>query len=293
MQQNGKNDFINEMKAVGALNGINYNLLSGYELKDKFPYFGFPNTAVGLYEVTNSGWINPRIYLAAVKDILARKYAKMHVSEVVRIEYKPTSCLVTCRSGKKFQSRKIIAACGSYSKNNSLLTRKVDLQIFGRTIALFEIDEKELCKFKDMPSVVYKLTPNSPFFYVLPPIKYPDGKYYIKAGGESQNKDLSTNTKLQNWFKGCGDPVVGEILRDQVLATMPNLKFNSLHYESCVVTATKTRLPIIDHVNDRTILLTGGNGAAAKCADELGRIAVELSIHGSIETGKYATTFKI
>ncbi|MBO9630578.1 MAG: hypothetical protein J7516_14205, partial [Shinella sp.] len=44
---------------------------------------------------------------------------------------------------------------------------------------------------------------------------------------------------------------------------------------------------------DRIALLTGGNGAAAKSSDEIGRIGADLVIRGHMDEPDYTTDFAV
>jgi glycine/D-amino acid oxidase-like deaminating enzyme len=74
--------------------------------------------------------------------------------------------------------RTLIAA-GGFS--NALLGMALPLTIYARTVALIEIDASEAARLAGMPSMVLRLScGRDP--YLLPPIRYPDGKTYLKVG---------------------------------------------------------------------------------------------------------------
>ena len=50
------------------------------------------------------------------------------------------------------------------------------------------------------------------------------------------------------------------------------------HLEACVVTSTPTERPYIDLLAPDFVLTTGGNGYAAKSADEIGRLAAGMAL---------------
>ena len=49
--------------------------------------------------------------------------------------------------------------------------------------------------------------------------------------------------------------------------------------------------PLIYPQSQRIIAFTDGNGAAAKSADELGRLATEVVLHGQLISEGYDTNF--
>ncbi|MGG2476357.1 FAD-dependent oxidoreductase, partial [Rhizobium sp. BR5] len=42
--------------------------------------------------------------------------------------------------------------------------------------------------------------------YILPPVRYPDGKVYLKIGGESEKGRLETLADAVGWFHSDGTP---------------------------------------------------------------------------------------
>ena len=76
--------------------------------------------------------------------------------------------------------------------------------------------------------------------YILPPIKYPDGNYYLKLGHYNQFEtnlkgDMETITK---WYKqGTGVPDAVRLLSDFVIKDLikdPSISFNNITSDCCV-----------------------------------------------------------
>jgi sarcosine oxidase len=184
-------------------------------------------------------------------------------------------------------------ACGALSKAAGLLPDPIPLKVYARTIAFFELDAAEADRLKDMPSVVY-IPPDlvtDPF--ILPPVRYPDGKMYIKIGGDPVDRKLSTVAEMKEWFRTDGDPTAGAFIRDQLLGLMPDLAYASVSYGSCATSFTPHSNPLIYRQTDRLIALTGGNGAGAKCADELGRLGALIAMGEAIPADRYDGSFSV
>jgi sarcosine oxidase len=78
---------------------------------------------------------------------------------------------------------------------------------------------------------------------------------------------------------------------------MPGLTVVGVTCSSCVTAYTETRRPVITRQTDRITTLIGGNGAGAKCSDELGRIGATLAIGDDLggddsATALYETDFQ-
>ena len=118
--------------------------------------------------------------------------------------------------------------------------------------------------------------------YILPPIKYPDGKTYLKIGiGSTSDKKLNSRSELIEWFQGTGSENNFRDFREYISELIPPLKDSkNWHTKSCAVTQTVTGLPYIDYVyDDRILVATGGNGKAAKSADDWGWVAAQLAVN--------------
>lgn len=66
----------------------------------------------------------------------------------------------------------------------------------------------------------------------------------------------------------------------------------SVHYDNCVTTHTPCRRPYVDLVSPSLGVALGGNGYAAKSADEIGRIAADLLVSGQWSDDLPRETFR-
>ncbi|MEM8838408.1 MAG: FAD-dependent oxidoreductase [Pseudomonadota bacterium] len=284
--------FIQNAMQVGAERNIAVQELRGERLRAAFPFFDFPNGILALYEQGDGGWINPRCLVTA--QISAARYhgASIYRQEARRIVEEPNHVRISLADGTEVLAEKAIVACGAFSKTEDLLPEPLPLTVYARTITFFELTDKEVERLRDMPSVVYRPPdlPGDP--YILPPVPYPDGKTYIKLGGDPEDFELLTVDKMKDWFQGNGDESVGNFLRDLLLKLIPDLAYASVSYGSCVTSFTPSGKPLIYPQSERLIALTGGNGAGAKCGDELGRLGAIVATGGNIANEGYDTDFR-
>ena len=61
---------------------------------------------------------------------------------------------------------------------------------------------------------------------------------------------------------------------------MPDLAVRAVQMDACVTTFTPSGRPVIDWLSARIAAASGGNGAGAKCSDELGRLGSILIAGG-------------
>jgi sarcosine oxidase len=276
---------------VATDQGIAHEDLDAAGLKARFPFFGFPEDVVGLYETGMGGWINPRDHVTAEVAAARAGGVDVHRGEVVRVEY-GASVTVFCADGTRFQGGKVVVACGPFSKAEGLLEEPIPMTVYARTVAFLEIDEAEAQRLATMPSMVY-VPPDLTYDpYMLPPVRYPDGKMYLKIGGDPVDVPLETIGDMKAWFRGPGDRDVALFLTDKFKELMPGLDCKSVSYGSCATSFTPKGNPLIYAQSDACVVLTAGNGAGAKCGDELGRLGALVASGQGIPADEYLTDFK-
>lgn len=283
--------FIQDAQANGIKDGVPHDALRGAALAARFPYFQFPDGILALHEPTDAGWINPRLHVQAEINAATKAGAYLHRAAVTAIDDGPGAALVHCGDGATFTADKVIVACGAFSKATGLLPDPLPMKVYARTIAFFELDTEEIARLRQMPSVVYMPPDLSTDPYILPPVLYPDGKTYIKIGGDPVDRELHAASEMTEWFRSSGDPVAGASMRDILLGLMPDLKYRSVTFDSCATSFSPHGNPFIYPQTDRLIALTAGNGAGAKCADELGRLGALVATGGAIPSELYEGTF--
>ncbi|MDA9207999.1 FAD-binding oxidoreductase [Octadecabacter sp.] len=284
-------NFILNTSRIGQDENIAFESLRDDALKARFPYFDFPAGILGLYEPNDAGWINPREHIAAEIACATQSDTVLFDTEVTEINDIGGHVMAICHDGAKITATKAIIACGAFSKAAGLLPNPISLDVFARTIAFVEIDPQETQRLNGMPSLVYRPPSQTDGPYVLPPVVYPDGKTYIKIGGDPHDVLLDTTADVKNWFKTDGDAETGEYLVNLLTKLMPGLRYRSTSTDSCVTSFTPTGRPLIHPQTDRVFALTGGNGASAKCADEIGRLAAQLVQDGTIPEDGYQAGF--
>lgn len=283
--------FIQNALKVGKDHQIDFEELRGVALRARFPFFDFPDVMLALYEQAGGGWINPRDCIVSQIEAGKRLGVSIFRQEVRYITERQDHLVIICSDGTEIRAEKAIIACGAFSKAEGLLPEPLPMKVYARTVTFFELPSEEIERLRNMPSVVYVPPDQSCDPYILPPVRYADGKTYIKIGGDPKDVELETIDDIKAWFQGNGNESVGAFLRDELLKLMPDLTFTSVSFGSCVTSFTSTGKPLIYQQTERLIVLTGGNGAGAKCGDELGRLGAKLALEGRIYDEPYETDF--
>lgn len=283
--------FIRSLRKVAKDHGIDHEELNNARLAERFPFFRFPDGILALYEPGQAGWINPRDHIQAQINAGVAAGLIVHRAEAVGVVEGQNEAIVTCRDDVPFHAAKVVVACGAFSSSQALLADPPTLKVYARTVTFFRIDEMEAERLATMPSLILRHPdfPSAP--YVLPPVRYPDGKTYVKIGGDPHDIELSSDAQIKDWFKGNGEERAGQFIAEQLIKLMPDLRYETISRGSCVTSFTRSAMPVIQHLSQHRYVLTGGNGAGAKCADELGRLCARMLLHGDLSDEGYETDF--
>lgn len=263
--------FVARAGAVRAAAGIAAEVLDDDALAARFPWFRFAPGHTGFHEARGAGHISPRKLVEAQCAAAARHGARVVRDLVVAVEQHDAGVtIVTDR--QHIKADQVLIAAGGFT--NMLVFPTLPLRIFARTVAYFEVDAEEVGRLAAMPTLIVR-TPDGQDPYLLPPIRYPDGRIYLKLGGERADIILPDAAAARDWFQSGGSPHVAAELEADIRARMPDLAIKSVHHQPCILTYTAADQPLIDRLSDRACVAVGGCGRGAKCSDELGRLAAQ------------------
>ncbi|MDF1634560.1 FAD-dependent oxidoreductase [Mycoplana sp. MJR14] len=269
-------------------------LLDRAQIAARFPWFAVPPTSAGVFEAQGAGYINPRALVAAETACAEKAGGTVIRSEVVAVRSIDKGAEVTLRSGETLAAGRVLVAAGGFSISDGLLPRPVDLTVKARTVVFAEIAEHDIGAFAGMPSWIDESFLPHEHFYLLPPIRYPDGRCYIKIGGDPTDIVLADAAAVRAWFRTEGSPDAVAHLRRVLARAMPDLVPVSFSSAPCVTTFTAHGHPYAGFVDgDRIAVLAGGCGAAAKSCDEIGRIGAGLLLRGRLDEPDYDTDFSV
>lgn len=285
-----ESDYLRNTRQAALSLGVETAFLDEAGLKAEFPYFAFPSGSAGIFEPKGAGHISPR-KLVQAQSLLAEKAGAAVIRDhVISIREEGGAAVVTTAGGEVYRAEKALLAAGGFSISQNLLPESVDMTVYGRTVTLFEVAEEDAPRFAGMPSLILEAPGID--IYLLPPIRYPDGKLYLKIGGDPDNLVLSNDAEMRAWFRTDGRAFARDHLKSIVDRIVPELQARSVTSASCVVSYTKSRYPMIGYTASPQIaILTGCMGTSAKSSDEIGRLGAELMLAGGIRDQGYATDF--
>ena len=177
-----------------------------------------------------------------------------------------------------------------------LLQRPVQIILEAVAVVLGEVQASEAFAF---PSTIYNRIPTDPESeagYLMSAVEYPDGKHYVKGGWYWSSTVVETGSELNAFFRQAITRNTGRADRELFTTIAPGLRqVQTWHYKPCVHMRTPTHLPYIDEIEPGQVYVAfGGNGLAAKCADEIGRLGAELTATGRWQDDELAAEgFKV
>lgn len=262
----GGPDYIAAVEIATEALSVKREHLDRQQLKVRFPFLAIPEGFTGYHEPENAGHISPRNLVAAQQEAARRQGAARLIEEAEDVSpHKVTT------AGQTVAADEVIVAAGGWT--DDLLGRKA-LDVYARTVAFHEIGPAEAERLTTMPSVVME-SPDD--IYILPPVLYPDGKLWLKLGGDPTDDLLPDKAAITDWYRSSGNADRADYLTGRIREIIPGLAFESRFHKPCVTTWSHDRLPEIRRLEPGLIVAAAGNGAGAKCSDELGRMAAAIA----------------
>ncbi|WP_296084886.1 FAD-dependent oxidoreductase [uncultured Agrobacterium sp.] len=269
--------------------GLTVETYDTRSLSARFPMFSLPQDHHGWFEPRNAGYVNPRAMVKAQIAIAEQQGASIVRETVAKVFDSSRGVEVETSEGARYSAQKVIVAAGGFTNMGDILPVKVDMAATGRTIAFFELDDEKQKTFAGMPSTIVLAENEDDIVYILPPVRYPDGKVYLKIGGESEKGRLDTLDQAIRWFHSDGTASEVEFLVRRAVELMPALAGCPITSGSCVASITRTGYPYIGYTSSSNIaVLTGGNFVSAKSSDEIGRLAAVLLLEGQLGEDDFA-----
>lgn len=289
----GANPYVGDVARAAAGLGVAVEMLDDRALADRFGFFSFEPGSEGIFEPRQAGYVNPRRLVAAQSLLAERAGAALIAQTVESVREEGGRVVVATVEGDRFTADKVMIAAGGFSIAKNLLPRVLDLKVYARTVAFFEIATADLSAYAGMPSLICEPRDPAGHIYLLPPVTYPDGRTYLKIGGDPDDLQLTSEPDIRAWFRSGGRETTRQHLSHIVDTLVPRLAGAKSTMAACVTSFTPGGYPAIGYSeSDRIAVLTGGCGAAAKSSDEIGRLGARLLLDGCIDDGANTADFR-
>ncbi|CAL1281698.1 unnamed protein product [Larinioides sclopetarius] len=281
---------------LGWMGGLEINrvpfvdLSEGEILNKRFPFLRLEKCLHPFLDNNGAGHISPRNLVEAQKKVAKMQGCHL-INEVVEEVKENVSGRheILTESGRILKAKRVLFCPGAFTKFKKLgPAAYLKIAVHKETAVLLEIPDEERQRLSSMPTIMmYKkelagMPPSTTGTYILPPILYPDGKYYLKIGpmGHQRNSEITTLQEAKAWYREPGDSEVMEKMSKLIFEIIPNLKVTSVRSKTCITCDSPPHLPYIDRLKPTVAVATVGNGLGATTCDEVGRIAAELSVTG-------------
>ncbi len=267
-------------KQVAQERSVNHQFFdNAKDLQGQFPFFGSFDTFSALSESAPAGYINPRDLIKAQLHGAKSQGAEIIAETVLDLEVLKSKIKIHTGNDTTFEAKRVLLATGAYANAFNLLEKKLELRVKSETVCYAKVSEDEAKRLQAMPSLILDTAISYlNDFYLLPPILYPDGHYYVKLGANTAaDSTLTTSRDMADWMRKGKSNMFIDNFKDVLKQLIPDLSAESFHTGRCLVSYTKHGKPYIDTVLPKQLYVaTGGNGASAKSSDAIGHLAANL-----------------
>ncbi len=270
-------------------------LESADAIHKKIPEFSFPHGSCGMLEHAPSGHINPLLLKQAQLTVYKNHGGDASGDTVVKVDRHHDVFTVNTQEGTTYYAHQLLVTAGAFSNFNGLLPQPLDLELESETVLLAEVSLREAQRLSSLPSLLYELeTDELEGVYLVRPVQYPDGKYYLKLGCNLPTDITFGNlNEIQQWFRHGNSEVNIPVLRKALHTLMPNLETIGFKTKKCIISRTKHRHAYIGSTDQKNLFVAaGGNGYSAMCSDALGRIAAHRVMHEGFPEGYSMAVFQ-
>jgi sarcosine oxidase len=275
-------ELVERYASAGERLGAPVERLGAAQLAARFPYLDLTGAAAAAYQPYLAGHISPRRLVQAQETAAARFGATIFREPVHALDLAGDGIELRLANGSRVRAEQALIATGGFANVHAVLPQPAAIDPSGRVIVLAEVDQALHRQLRAMPSIVADCCHPLEHIYALPPVRYPNGRWYIKIGTGEFRHPLRDLADFVRWFQSDGATEDRRALHATLLNLVPALRGAPIHTDTCVVTTTPSGYPYIDLIADgRICVAIGGNGAAAKSSDEIGRLAAELLLAGA------------
>ncbi|MBU53204.1 MAG: hypothetical protein CL920_31295 [Deltaproteobacteria bacterium] len=288
--------YFSQLPSASEQHQIPYTIYEDADALHKaFPSFHFVSSSKGMLEGAPAGHIHPRMLVKAQMKVFTEAGGSIVNNVASSVRSIDKEKVVTCLDGSSYRAKNVLVAAGLFSHFMDLLPGTLDVVLESETIILAEVTPQIADEMKTLPSLLYEI--DEPLFngvYLIRPLQYPDGRYYLKMGCNLEGDQFFTSLdEIKRWFVKGDSEAQHHLLREVLALVMPTLPIVSSRTGRCAIVRTAHRKPFIGQVDDGLFLTMGGNGYGAMCSDGLGFVASTLVQTGRLPEGLDEAAFKI
>lgn len=293
----GCDEYLRNAPALSKQFKLNYKTYNnGMEITQDYKEFLFPEASQGLLESSPTGYINPRLLLAAQLDIFKHNGGTIYRETAITVSYTQNSFNITTNEGNTYTAAKVLVATGSFINYLNILPQPLQLQTKNEVILLAKVNEDNAKLASRLPSLLYEIDEEEvQGIYLIQPVQYPDGNYYYKIGSNTNEDFYFTSlTQVQDWFLNGNTGKYKTILLKAIKTILPDINIEDTVVKKCIISRTAHGRPYIGETTQQGLFVAGGcNGYSAMCSDAIGNVASHLILNGVLPEGFVPNAFEL
>jgi len=179
---------------------------------------------------------------------------------------------LTLADGASLTARAVVFCVGAYV--GAWVHPPLDVVLETETTLLVPVDPAMEARFAEVPTLLSDCEgPGWRGPYVVPPLRFPDGRSYLKIGCDlDSDQRFSTVDEVQRWFVEGDSEVQRPVLVEVVNAMVPGLSTSGAVTKRCILTRTPHRHPMIGEIAPGSFVGIGGHGWGAMASDGIGEL---------------------
>jgi glycine/D-amino acid oxidase-like deaminating enzyme len=267
--------------------GADIRVLTAGEARAGFPMARFGPDETVVHQPA-AGHFSPRRYVALATQSAQGNGATITRGIVRVLRRSAAGMEAELEDGRRLRAEAAIVASGAFAAGSDLLPLPVALRAKSEVYVMAGLDDQQAAELDAMPCIIRTIDhPQLADLYVLPPIRYPDGRVYLKFGANTLiDHWLPGPAAVRAWYDHGDDDGPLPAFREVLASLLPDVRVRSWHTRRCSDAYTAHRHPYIDVLEPgRLITALGGNGRGAAAADAVGYLTARLALTGQWESG--------
>jgi hypothetical protein len=183
--------------------GLAHDRLSGAALSGGFQCSTCPRQRGGVRPL--GGTIDPRAMRRAHEALAQDAGAEVVATHATGRD----GGTVTLADGGSLSADHVVVATGGWASAAPLGMARPAMRVYQRTVLCRSVRGRGGAAGKDTPSLIWVPEGDPTDRYLLPPIRYPDGRLYIKIGGELTSPEAPTATRSMRGSRRSGGAEAG------------------------------------------------------------------------------------
>lgn len=256
--------------------------LAASDLAAMFPRLRFGPGERVLYDA-DAGYFSPRRYVESATSGAQELGALVVTGTVRALRTSAAGVEAELETGERLRAGTAVVATGAFAAGCDLLGHPLALRAKSETYGLAELSDDQAAELGSMPCVVRAVAhPEVADLYLLPPIRYPDGRIYVKVGANTLiDRWLADPASVRAWYRDGDSRAPLPALREVFADLLPDAGVRSWHTRRCADAYSAHGRPYVGVLEPgRLVVALAGNGHSAQTADALGAIAAGLALTG-------------